>query len=101
MCLTLLMSSLVPTSSVCSGGGEQLAGGGWSAVAGGGGEHRQYTGRENLEQFPTTENWAWASVINPYSLYDSNGVSATADFHVFFISAEKNPKKFVYHSGCI
>ncbi len=29
---------------------------------------RQYTGRENLEQFPTTESWAWASVINSYSL---------------------------------
>jgi hypothetical protein len=28
----------------------------------------QYTGRENLEQFPTTESLAWASVNNSYSL---------------------------------
>jgi hypothetical protein len=44
---------------VCLGEGNQLAGEGWSAVAGGGGrrgEDRQYTGRENLEQFPTTES---------------------------------------------
>jgi hypothetical protein len=40
---------------VCLGEGEQLAGGGRSAVAGVGG-NRQYTGRENLEQFSTTES---------------------------------------------
>ncbi len=50
---------------VCRGGeGKQLAGGGWSAVVGGGGG-RQYT---YLEQFSTTESWAWASVYNSYSL---------------------------------
>ncbi len=38
----------------CLGEGGQLAGWGRSAVAGGGGG-RQYTGRENLEQFSTTE----------------------------------------------
>jgi hypothetical protein len=40
---------------VCLGEGKQLASGGYSAVAGGGGG-RQYTGRENLEQFRTTES---------------------------------------------
>jgi hypothetical protein len=42
-----------------SGGGETAGGWGWSTVAGGGGrrgEGRQYTGRENLEQVPTTES---------------------------------------------
>ncbi len=28
----------------------------------------RHTGREDLEQFPTTESLAWASVINSYSL---------------------------------
>jgi hypothetical protein len=40
---------------VCLGEGKQLVGRGWSAVAGGGGrrrEGRQYTVKENLEQFP-------------------------------------------------
>jgi hypothetical protein len=44
---------------VCPGEGNQLVGRGWSAVAAGRGrrgEGRQYTGRENLEQFPTTES---------------------------------------------
>jgi hypothetical protein len=40
---------------VCLGEGKQLAGGGWSAVAGEGGG-RQYTGKQNLEQFSTTES---------------------------------------------
>ncbi len=46
-------------SPCVSGGGETAGGGEWSAVAGGGGrrgEGRQYTGRENLEQFPMTES---------------------------------------------
>ncbi len=29
---------------------------------------RQYTGRQNLEQFRTTKSWAWASGNNSYSL---------------------------------
>jgi hypothetical protein len=42
-------------SIVCSGGGETA--GGWGVISSsrGWGEDRQYTGRENLEQFRTTE----------------------------------------------
>jgi hypothetical protein len=32
------------------------------------GEGRQYTRRDNLEQFRTTESQAWASVNNSYPL---------------------------------
>jgi hypothetical protein len=44
---------------VCLGEGEQLAGGGEVSSSRGWGEERggiQYTGRENLEQFSTTES---------------------------------------------
>jgi hypothetical protein len=44
---------------VCLGEGKQLAGGGVvssSRGCGEEGEGRQYTSRENLEQFPTTES---------------------------------------------
>jgi hypothetical protein len=39
-----------------------------AAAAAGGGGNRQHTGRENLEEFRTTENLAWASGNNSYSL---------------------------------
>jgi hypothetical protein len=52
------------------GRGNSWQAGGRSAVAGGWGG-RQYTGRENLEQFRTTESQAWASVNNSYSLSNS------------------------------
>ncbi len=71
--LSVVRNCSISSLFVCLGEGKQLAGGGWSAVAGGGGrrgEARQYTGRENLEQFPTTESWAWASVINLYSMHN-------------------------------
>jgi hypothetical protein len=43
-------------SSVCSGGEETAGGQGVVSSSMGWGEDRQYTGRENLEQFPTTES---------------------------------------------
>jgi hypothetical protein len=38
------------------GGPANPGGGGGAPRRGGGGEDRQYTGRENLAQFPTTES---------------------------------------------
>ncbi len=50
-----------------SGEGKQLAGGEWTVPAGvWGGGGRQYTGRDNLEQFRTTKVKLWASVNNSY-----------------------------------
>jgi hypothetical protein len=43
-------------SSVCPGGGETASGQGVVSSSRGWGEYRQYTGRENLEQFRTTES---------------------------------------------
>jgi hypothetical protein len=57
--LSIVQNCSKSSLRVCLGEGKQLAGRGWSAVAGGGGrrgEGRQYTGRENLEQIPTTES---------------------------------------------
>ncbi len=43
-------------SSVCSGGGETAGGQGVVSSSMGWGQDRQYTGRENLEQFCTSES---------------------------------------------
>jgi hypothetical protein len=70
MCIVCSPPPTPPPLSVL-GEGKQLAGWGGSAVGGGGqqgvGVNRHHIGRENLEQFRTSENLVWAS-SKTYSL---------------------------------
>jgi hypothetical protein len=89
----LLLPSPHPLSLlvVCSEGGETVGGAGGSA--GGGGNGQQCTVHRELEQFSTTESWAWASGNNSYS------PSYKERHHVVFI--ERHQKYAVYNSKSI
>ncbi len=59
--LRVYILSAYPFTAVCPGGVDNS----WQGV---GTSSRHHTRRKNLEQFKTTESWAWASCINSYSL---------------------------------